>query len=79
MPDALEPTRQNVEHEAAEELHGVERHHAEAVAPLIVFPTEGDLAVPPIGYASSSSITVYPCPKAPSPMGCKKSRCCLSR
>lgn len=45
MPDALEPTRQNVEQEAAEEFHGVEGHRAEAVAPLIGFPAEGDLAV----------------------------------
>ena len=45
MPNALEPMRQNVEQEAAQELHGVERHRAEAVAPLIVFPAEGDLAV----------------------------------
>src|SRR5712691_697777 len=33
MPDPLEPTRQNVEEEAPEELHSVERHGAEAVAP----------------------------------------------
>jgi hypothetical protein len=45
MPDALEPMRQNVEHEAPEELHGVECHRAAAVAPLVVFPAEGDLAV----------------------------------
>jgi hypothetical protein len=37
--------RQNVEQEAAQELYGVERHRAEAVTPLIVFPGEGDLAV----------------------------------
>jgi hypothetical protein len=37
--------RQNVEQEAAQELHGVERHRAEAVASLRVFPAEGDLAI----------------------------------
>jgi hypothetical protein len=45
MPDALEPTRQNVEQEAAEEFHGVEGQSAEAVATLIVLVTKGHLAV----------------------------------
>ena len=44
MPHALEPLRQHVAQEAAAELHGVERHRAEAVA-LLSLPAEGDLAV----------------------------------
>jgi hypothetical protein len=45
MPDALEPTRQNVEHEAAEAFHGVEGQGAEAVATLLVLRTKSHLAV----------------------------------
>jgi hypothetical protein len=45
MPDALEPTRQHVEQEAAQEFYGVERHRAEAVATLIVLVTKGHLAI----------------------------------
>lgn len=37
--------RQHVEQEAPEALDGVERHRAEAVAPLGVLPAAGDLAV----------------------------------
>jgi hypothetical protein len=45
MPDALEPTRENVEQEAAQEFHGVEGQGAETVATLIVLVTKGDLAM----------------------------------
>ncbi len=43
LPDAHETTRQDVLDEAAEKLHGGERHHAALIAMGVVLPPEGDV------------------------------------
>src|SRR5271166_6581444 len=45
VPDAMEPVRQDMDQETADELPAIERHRLLAVAVPVILPAEADLAV----------------------------------
>src|SRR6266851_2805150 len=45
VPDAMEPARQDMDQETADELRAIERHHLLAIAVPVILPAEADLAV----------------------------------
>jgi hypothetical protein len=45
VADAMEPVRQDMDQETADELRAIERHRLLAVAVPVILPAEADLAV----------------------------------
>jgi hypothetical protein len=61
VPHALETTGQDMQQKPSDEFDGLQRHDALPILPLIVFPSERDLAVvtrqqPPIGDGDAMGV-----------------------